>query len=146
MRSARRRCAVVDRNLLLAKLSAIRDRLDRIAEKLPPTLGEFLANRDAQESVSFNLFLAFQDALDLAAHVIADAGWPMPTTARHHFDALLEHGWLTPLTAEAMGRCAGLRNLIAHSYGGLDLGRLYGELPAGRAALAAFSAEMAARV
>ena len=41
-----------------------------------------------------------------------------------------------------MSRCAGLRNLIAHAYGGLDLGRLYAELPAGRAALQAFCAEL----
>lgn len=44
----------------------------------------------------------------------------------------------------AMGGCAGLRNLIAHAYGSLDLGRLFDELPGGRDALLAFCAEIAA--
>jgi uncharacterized protein YutE (UPF0331/DUF86 family) len=93
---------VVDRNLLLARIAAIRDRLARIATKLPATQEEFLASLDVQEVVAFNLFLAFQEALDLAAHVIADARWPMPTAARQHFDVLRARGWLTVETAEAM--------------------------------------------
>jgi uncharacterized protein YutE (UPF0331/DUF86 family) len=44
-----------------------------------------------------------------------------------------------------MARCAGLRNLIAHAYGTLDLGRLHGEIPAGVAALRSFSGELARR-
>jgi uncharacterized protein YutE (UPF0331/DUF86 family) len=134
---------MVDRHLLLGKLAAIRDRLERIAARLPASPDEFRANRDAQEVVSFNLFLAFQEALDLAAHVIADARWSLPASARQHFDILRDNGVLTGETADAMARCAGLRNLIAHAYGGLDLARLYAELPAGRAALDAFCGEMA---
>jgi len=134
---------MVDGRLLEQRLAAIHDRVARIEAKLPPDRSAFLVDRDAQESVAFNLFLVFQDALDIAAHLIADAGWPLPTTAREHFDILAQKGVVSTTTAGAMARCAGLRNLIAHAYGTLDLGRLYDEIPAGVSALCAFSAEIA---
>ncbi|HEY3351662.1 MAG TPA: DUF86 domain-containing protein [Polyangia bacterium] len=134
---------MVERHLVEQKLAAIHDRLARIRSKLPPTKTAFLADQDAQESVAFNLFLAFQDALDVAGHLIGDAGWPMPATAREHFAVLAQKQVLTAGTAAAMAGCAGLRNLIAHSYGTLDLGRVYDELPAGEVALRAFCAEVA---
>jgi uncharacterized protein YutE (UPF0331/DUF86 family) len=136
---------MVDARLVEQRLAAIADRLARIGAKLPADRESFLADRDAQESVAFNLFLVFQDALDIAAHLIADAGWPVPSTAREHFEILAREGVLTARTASAIARCAGLRNLIAHAYGTLDLGRLHGEIPAGVAALRALCAELACR-
>lgn len=134
---------MVDRHLVEQRLAAIQDRIDRITQTLPADSVAFLADRDAQELVAFNLFLAFQDALDLAAHLIADRGYELPTTAREHFEILGRHQVLTPTVAGAMAECAGLRNLIAHSYGNLDLARLYDELPLGRDALLAFCGEVA---
>ena len=136
---------MVDENILARRLAAIADRLSRMDESLSPTLDAFKVDRTAQEVVSFNLFLAFQDALDIAAHVIADRGWELPQTAREHFEILARHGILTSDLARALAGCAGLRNLIAHAYGSLDLARLYAELPAGLAALRAFTAAVSAR-
>ena len=93
--------------------------------------------------MAFNLFLAFQEALDLAAHLISDADWGVPGTAREHFEVLSQHQVLSLSTAATMGRCAGLRNIIAHAYGALDLGRLHDELPGTVAALRLFCAEVA---
>jgi uncharacterized protein YutE (UPF0331/DUF86 family) len=135
---------VVDEHLVEQRLAAIRNRLKRIDETLPDERARFLSDRTAQEIVAFNLFLAFQEALDLAAHIVADRDLELPTTAREHFDILERAGVLTPRVARAMAGCAGLRNLIAHAYGSLDLGRLYDELPLGRDALLAFCAELAA--
>jgi len=136
---------VVDEHLVAQRISAIRDRLARIDQTLPVEPAAFLADRTAQEVVAFNLFLAFQDALDVAGHIIADRGWELPTTAREHFEVLERHRVLSADVARAMGGCAGLRNLIAHAYGGLDLSRLYRELPMGRDSLLAFCGELASR-
>jgi uncharacterized protein YutE (UPF0331/DUF86 family) len=135
---------VVDRHLIESRLAAIRDHVTRVREMLSPRRELFLTDRGAQEAVAFNLFLAFQDALDLAAHVIADRSLALPTSGREHFEILARAGLLSVPAAEAMARCAGLRNLIAHAYGSLDLGRLYDETPAGLAALQAFSQEVEA--
>lgn len=134
---------MVDSHLVEQRLAAIADRLCRIEVTLPPDRESFLGDRTAQEIVAFNLFLALQEALDLAAHVIADRGYELPTTAREHFEILQRHGVLSAPVARAMTGCAGLRNLIAHAYGNLDLARLHDELPRGRDALLAFSGELA---
>jgi uncharacterized protein YutE (UPF0331/DUF86 family) len=134
---------VVDEHLVEQRLAAIRDRLRRIEEALPDDRARFISDRTAHEVVAFNLFLAFQDALDLAAHLIADRELELPTTAREHFEILERAGVLSPRVAHAMAGCAGVRNLIAHTYGSLDLGRLYDELPLGKDALLSFCAELA---
>ncbi|MBX3125339.1 MAG: DUF86 domain-containing protein [Polyangiaceae bacterium] len=134
----------MDEHLIEQRLGAIRDRVDRVAQLLPSERTTFLSDRSAQELVAFNLFVAFQDALDLAGHVIADRGLELPTTAREHFEILARARVLSPTVASAMAGCVGLRNLIAHAYGSLDLARLYDELPAGRDALLAFCGEIAA--
>ncbi len=135
---------MVDSHLVEQRLAAIRDRLDRIARMTPADRAAFLADRTAQEIVAFNLFVAFQDALDLAAHLIADRDLELPATAREHFEVLGRAGLLSPAVASAMAGCAGLRNLIAQAYRSLDTSRLYDELPLGRDALTAFSGEVAA--
>ena len=135
---------MVDARLVEQRLAAIQDRLERIEACLPGDRSTFLADRTAQEVVAFNLFVAFQDALDLAAHLIADRGLEMPTTAREHFEILGRAKLLSPAVAASMAGCAGLRNLIAHAYGSIDTTRLYDELPLGRDALAAFCGEIAA--
>lgn len=71
---------MVDLHFREQKLASIAERLARISSKLPPTRQAFLDDRDAQEAVAFNLFLAFQDAIDLAAHLIADKAGPLPMT------------------------------------------------------------------
>lgn len=134
---------MVDEHIVEQRLAAIQDRVDRIDQTLPADRATFLTDRTLQEIVSFNLFVGFQEALDLAAHVIADRGLPLPTTAREHFEILANAKLLTPAVAAAMAGCAGLRNLIAHTYGSLDLGRMYDELPLGRDALRGFCAEIA---
>lgn len=134
---------MVDEHLVEQRLAAIADRLARIDATLPADRATFLADRTVQEIVSFNLFVGFQDALDLSAHVIADQKLALPTTAREHFEILANAKLLTSDVATAMARCAGLRNLIAHAYGTLDLGRMYDELPKGRDALRGFCAEIA---
>jgi uncharacterized protein YutE (UPF0331/DUF86 family) len=48
--------------------------VERARARLPASVEDFESDVDAQESVSFNVLLAVQEALDLAAHWIADAG------------------------------------------------------------------------
>ena len=64
----------VDARLLETKIVRMRARIDRARAKLPASREDFEGDVDAQEIVSFNLLLAVQEALDLAAHRIADAG------------------------------------------------------------------------
>jgi uncharacterized protein YutE (UPF0331/DUF86 family) len=136
---------MVDDRLLEKKLGRLHARVARAKARLPSSREQFLADQDAQEIVSFNVLLAMQEALDIAAHWIADAGWDVPTTAREHFELLASHGVVPPELARDLAACAGARNLIAHAYGSVDLGRLYAEAPAALVALECFAATLAQR-
>lgn len=131
---------MVDPRIVEKKLSSLLACIDRVREKYPSSRDAFLANRDTREIAAFNLFLAFQEALDLAARIIADAGWEVPATAREHFEILSKHAFIDAKLGADLGACAGARNLIAHAYGSLDFERLYAEIPAGLDALTRFAA------
>ena len=136
---------MVDRRLVDRKLAALGARIERVRAKMPSSVDEFLAGEDRRELVAFNLFLAFQEALDLATHLIADAGWEVPATARESFETLSRRGVLSGELASELAACAGARNLIAHAYGTLDFQRLYAEAPRGLAALERFAEVLAER-
>ncbi len=137
---------MVDPLLLQRKVATLGQRVERAKSKLSVSKDSFVADPDVHEIVAFNLFVAFQEAIDVAAHVIADAGWEVPATAREHFEVLARHGWMEAALATELGACAGARNLIAHAYGSLDIARLYDEAPAGISALERFNRHVTATV
>ena len=111
--------------VLARKVSAIRARTARVRELLPPTVEEFLANRMQAEALILNLFLALQECSDLALHLVAELGLGVPGEPRAAFEALVRSEVLPPSLARALSAAVGLRNRIAHEYGGLDLRRVY---------------------
>ena len=98
-----------------------------------------MADRTAREVVGLNLFVAIQAALDLASHWIADAGWPIPEAYGDAFRALAERGVIDPALAQRLRGAAGLRNFIAHQYGGIDWERVHRETPGDLADLEALA-------
>jgi uncharacterized protein YutE (UPF0331/DUF86 family) len=116
---------VVDRTVLAARVAAIRDAVDRIREVLPGTVDAFLADRTTREIVTLNLFLALQECIALATHWLADEGAEVPRTHGDVFTALADRGVIDGALAGRLRSAAGLRNLIAHQYGVIDLRRLY---------------------
>ena len=111
---------MVDRSVLASRLAAIQDAVARIREVLPPTAAVFAQDRTLREVVVLNLFVAIQEALDLASHLLADQGKLVPSSYRTMFDLLAQEGILAEDLARELASAAGLRNLIAHRYGALD--------------------------
>ena len=97
----------------------------RIREILPATVEDFVADRTAHEVVTLNLFLALQESIALATHWLSDAGWDVPRSHGEAFTALAARGILDAELAARLRSAAGLRNLIAHQYGVLDLRRVF---------------------
>jgi len=135
---------MVDRDVLLAKLGDLADQIARVRTRCPPTAGELAANRDSRDLVAFNLMLAVQCCLDIASHVIADEGWRVATTLAGAFERLAEHGVLLRATADALGKAAGLRNVVAHGYAGVNVEFLHHGATTGLSDLDAFTREVAA--
>ena len=134
---------MVDRDVLdrrLAKLEALlRDlrTLGRVERE------RFLADRGLQAQAERWLQLAAECALDLAHHLIASRGWPVPSTYREAFQILEREGVLTDDLSLHMQRWAGLRNILTHVYLEIDHQRLYAVLTGELASLEHYAAAIA---
>lgn len=116
---------MVDRDLIIAKAASVRVHVDRIAAKTGFELHVFLGDVDRQDIVSFNLHLAVENCIDIAAHIISENGWGVPGSASEMFYLLRDRGILDPELTEGMIKAVGLRNLIVHEYGKIDLKMLF---------------------
>jgi uncharacterized protein YutE (UPF0331/DUF86 family) len=116
---------VVDRDLIIAKAASVRVHLDRIAARAGADLHVFMSDLDRQDVVSFNLHLAVENCIDIAAHIISENGWGVPGSASEMFYLLEDRGILDPESTERMIKAVGLRNLIVHEYGKIDLSLLF---------------------
>lgn len=136
---------MVDRPLLSKKVAAVRDAVARARAKLPASETDFLADRDAREIVLLNLFVALQEAIDLATHWLSDEGWDVPGSYREVFAALADHGVADRALATRLADAAGFRNLVAHRYGIIEWRRVYGAAPTLAGDLEAFCDSLARR-
>jgi uncharacterized protein YutE (UPF0331/DUF86 family) len=116
---------MVDKGVLARKLAAIRDAVARIREVLPASEEAFREDRTAREVVILNLFIALQEAIALATHWVADEGWNVPQSYGEAFAALADRDVLDRALAQRLRAASGLRNLIAHQYGAIDLRRIF---------------------
>lgn len=110
----------MDRDLIGAKLESLRRCLARLREKLPVNAEALSADIDRQDIIALNLIRAVQLSTDIAAHVVAERGWPVPATMGEAFAQLSEHGLLPEETAARMRAAVGFRNIAVHSYQRID--------------------------
>lgn len=137
---------MVDADVVAAKLGELARRVARVRAKTVPDPAAFAADADAVDVVSLNLMVAVQACADIAAHVIADEGWPPAASVAESFLRLAEHGVVSPETARRLGLAVGLRNVVAHGYERLDLVKLHDAALHGPADLESFAREVAAWV
>jgi len=116
---------MIDRSLIIAKASRVNDHLKRIREKRSIPLEQFLADLDRQESILFNLQMAIQHCIDIAAHIISDDELGVAGSTNEMFYMLQENGYLDAALTESMVASVGFRNLIVHEYGHVDLKKVY---------------------
>ncbi|MEK6766618.1 MAG: DUF86 domain-containing protein [Planctomycetota bacterium] len=116
---------MVDRDLILAKASSVKRHMSRIEEKLGTDLQTFLKDIDRQESILFNLQMAIQNCIDIAAHIISEEGYGVPGSTGEMFSLLGEKRILDGDITEKMVKAVGFRNLIVHEYGGIELKQVF---------------------
>jgi len=116
---------VSDLERFLSLLESLRQTLVVLARYRETVARErLLGDIDTQNMVLFGLYRAIQGCIDLGQHVIAERGLPVPSAYREVFRALGGAGILDDSLATRMERWGGLRNVIAHQYGAIDLTRL----------------------
>ena len=116
---------MVDKDLVLTKAGNVKKHLRRVEKKAKTDLKTFLEDLDRQEIIAFNLEVAVQNCIDIAAHIIGAEGLGVPGSTAEMFYLLEENDYLNSEITEKMIKAVGLRNLIAHEYGKIDLNQIY---------------------
>jgi uncharacterized protein YutE (UPF0331/DUF86 family) len=116
---------MVDPDLILAKAGSVRSHLNRVFEKRKVGLDGFLKDVDRQESILFNIQMAVQNCIDIAAHIISEKGLGVPGSTTEMFFVLEKNGYLDDSLTQKMVRAIGFRNLIVHEYGKIELEQVY---------------------
>ena len=116
---------MVDKDLIFAKAGAIKRHCKRITDKSNVDVEAFKIDLDRQESVLFNLQMAIQNCIDIAAHIVSEEGYGVPGSSNELFYFLEENDFLGKRLTEKMVQAIGLRNLIAHEYGTIDLEQIH---------------------
>lgn len=116
---------MVDREIIIAKTNAVKKHLSRIQSLAEVPKQTFMEDQNTQDIILFNIQLAVQNCIDIAAHVISEQGLGVPGSNNEMFYCLEENGYINRQLAEKMVKAVGMRNLIVHEYGKLDLERIY---------------------
>jgi uncharacterized protein YutE (UPF0331/DUF86 family) len=116
---------VVDRNILVAKITTIEKCLNKVKEKRLASIDEFMVDEDSQDIVLFNLMQAIQGCVDMAAHIVSDEGYGMAGSMNEFFYLLRGRNIISVDLQEKLISAVGFRNLVVHEYAKLDLHQVY---------------------
>jgi uncharacterized protein YutE (UPF0331/DUF86 family) len=116
---------LVDNELIIVKASSIKKHLNRVKGKRNTDLQTFLKDLDRQEIILFNLQMAIQNCIDIAAHIISDEGFGVPGSTNEMFYMLEENGYLNRDITEKMVKLVGFRNLMVHGYEKIELDQVF---------------------
>jgi uncharacterized protein YutE (UPF0331/DUF86 family) len=114
-----------DKDILLSKAEAIRRHIKRVIDKRNVDIETFIKDIDRQEIILFNLQMAIQNCMDMAAHIISEEGLGVPSNASEMFYLLEENGYLDHDITEKMIKAVGFRNIMVHEYGRIDLKQVF---------------------
>ena len=76
---------MLDKDLIFAKAGAIKRHCKRISDKSGVDVEIFKIDLDRQESVLFNLQMAIQNCIDIAAHIISAEELGVPGSINEMF-------------------------------------------------------------
>jgi uncharacterized protein YutE (UPF0331/DUF86 family) len=106
---------MVERDVVLAKISVIDRCLQRIADVRGPR-GAALLPIDVEDITVLSITRAAQAAIDLGAHVASTEGYGLPTSVAETFSLLANNGVIPHDLADRLRKMVGFRNIAVHNY------------------------------
>ncbi len=113
-----RRLAV---GIVHARLATLRELLADLDQVAPVTAHDLASDRIHRHAVERILTHLVEVAAAAATHVVAAVSGQAPSSYRAAFGDLAHLGVIDLDLAESLGRAAGMRNLLVHAYGDIDL-------------------------
>lgn len=107
---------MVDRDVILSKVSAIKKHLGRIKKITKLSKSEFLKDSDMQDITSLKLQIAIQACIDIGNHIYSEMDIGVPGSYSEIFYELGDKGIINTKISETMIKMVGLRNRIVHGY------------------------------
>ena len=113
---------MVDAEVLRRRIDALLEYLGRLQAFRADDRERFVTDRDRHHLAERYLHLAVESALDIANHLISDAGYEAPETYRDAFAILVRHGLLEADLGVRLQSWTGMRNVLVHMYLDIDHG------------------------
>lgn len=111
---------MVDQEIFLRRLEALRGYLTKLEPFKKTTCGEFVAQPAIHDLAERYLHLMMECVLDLGNHYLSDRDLGIEDTNRDVFKLLRKADEIDAPTASGLERWAGFRNILAHEYLTLD--------------------------
>jgi len=111
---------VVDRTLLLRKISELDEYVGQLQEYRDLTARKYLGDWKTQRIVERTLQMAIETCLDIASHLVSDRGWRAPEGYADTFRVLAENKVIGKGLLPKLERMAGFRNVVVHHYDRVD--------------------------
>jgi uncharacterized protein YutE (UPF0331/DUF86 family) len=111
---------MVDQTLILRKLSELDEYYRQIKEYQNITTAEYSGDWKIQRIVERTLQMMIETCVDIAGHIIADAGYRIPSSYSDSFKVLQEEKILSDKLFSALEKMAKFRNIIVHHYDKVD--------------------------
>lgn len=137
---------VVDAEILRRRIDALLRYVDRLEKFSSITRGAFEQDPDTHHLAERYLHLAMESVLDIANHLIADAGLELPETYRDAFVVLARHGIIEAELGKRLQLWAGFRNVLVHAYLAIDHGMAWDSITNDLGELREFAAVAAAQL
>jgi len=108
------------------KLSRLEDNLKTLKTiKAHYTLDDFISDKVDEWALRYGLFESIQIIIDIACHIVAQKNLGTPKNYSDCISLLVSNNLLDENLAQKITRMIGLRNLIIHEYGIIDVKKLY---------------------
>ncbi len=111
---------MVDETLILRKLSELDEYYKQIKEYENITAAEYSGDWKIQRIVERTLQMMIETCVDIAGHIIADAGYRIPSSYSDSFKVLQQEKILSDKLFSALEKMAKFRNIVVHHYDKVD--------------------------
>jgi len=122
---------LVDKETLAARLSKLREALQRLEAIARKPRDEYLNSEVDRPLSEHYLRIALESMLDLGNHIISAEGFRKPMQLRDIPIIMADEGLLARELSERLARAAGLRNRLVHLYAEIDYEILHSVLQTG---------------
>ena len=116
---------MVNRELVLDRISIIKNSLKRLKEISELSKQEFIKNDDYFATTEHHLRRALEAVLDLGRHICVKEDFGQPQDYTEVFDILNSGGVLSKEFTESIRGMAGYRNRLVHMYNQVDKEEIY---------------------